>query len=374
MSFWGSLATSLISGFVSILNNNNTNKTNAENVAATNEANKEITASTNEANSELANQQNQWNIEQWNRVNEYNSPAQQASRLQNLGLSNAAIATSISGIPANSLQSADLSNQQTGAPMQAAQIQPIDFSSLNIIDNLRNIASLRSQELANDQLENANKFQVDTILTDLDAKKAALNLDLQRFHQAGEEFPFHLRNLQAMNQYIRSQNQGQQIANEEKKVNLQTLQKQLSWIDKLNDANIAKTNAEISHVLADINLKKAQTGNVQADTANKQEENQGIRLKNAAQEIANIYERAGAPQNYALKLAAMRVSGELSSQQEEQLFKETKRFLQSKKFQFVDPAMRQFYNFVLNPAEGESLSKGFTSPVFWDRIFESMSQ
>lgn len=82
----------------------------------TNATNVQIQQDINQANKELAEQQNLWNIEQWNRQNEYNSPANQKKLLQEAGL-NPVLMSGGNFSPAESLQSADLANQQ------ATQIQ-----------------------------------------------------------------------------------------------------------------------------------------------------------------------------------------------------------------------------------------------------------
>lgn len=97
----------------------------------TNEMNNHIADKVNTANRRLAERQNQWNIDQWNRENAYNAPLQQVERLQDAGLSAAAAAQSIDGAGnAGSLQSAELANQQIGAPMQAPQVDPSSIPSL----------------------------------------------------------------------------------------------------------------------------------------------------------------------------------------------------------------------------------------------------
>lgn len=77
----------------------------------TNATNLQIQQDVNQANKELAEQQNQWNIEQWNRQNEYNSPANQKKLLKDAGL-NPVLMSGGNFSPAESLQSADLANQQ----------------------------------------------------------------------------------------------------------------------------------------------------------------------------------------------------------------------------------------------------------------------
>lgn len=139
----GSLATGLLGGAASVISQNSANKANAANIAATNAANLQISRETNRANRQiaadnnaanlaLAREQNEWNIAQWNRENEYNSPEQQVQRLEQAGMNGLG---NIDSNTASSVSSADLANQTTGAPMQgatmqAAQVNPLDFSQI----------------------------------------------------------------------------------------------------------------------------------------------------------------------------------------------------------------------------------------------------
>ncbi len=124
---------------------------------------------TNATNKQLAEKQNQWNLEQWNRQNaynekrwdienEYNSPAAQVARLKAAGL-NPNMMTgnpAASGeVRADTLQSADLANQQA-----AAMSNPLSEQA---------VANLSSGLLAMAQVRNLN--------ADTEAKEARAGLD-----------------------------------------------------------------------------------------------------------------------------------------------------------------------------------------------------
>lgn len=75
----------------------------------------EATKETNAANLKLAQFQNDWNIAQWNRQNAYNTPAAQRARYEEAGINPYFALSNIQPGNAQSLLSADMANQQSGA-------------------------------------------------------------------------------------------------------------------------------------------------------------------------------------------------------------------------------------------------------------------
>lgn len=75
----------------------------------------EATKETNAANLKLAQFQNDWNIAQWNRQNAYNTPAAQRARYEEAGINPYFALGNIQPGNAQSLLSADMANQQSGA-------------------------------------------------------------------------------------------------------------------------------------------------------------------------------------------------------------------------------------------------------------------
>lgn len=73
------------------------------------------TRETNKANRELAQYQNEWNLAQWNRQNAYNTPAAQRARYEDAGINPYFALGNIQSGNAQSLLSADMANQQSGA-------------------------------------------------------------------------------------------------------------------------------------------------------------------------------------------------------------------------------------------------------------------
>ena len=75
----------------------------------------QATRETNAANFKLAQYQNDWNLAQWNRQNDYNSPAAQRARYEEAGINPYFALGNMSSGNAESLMSADMSKQQSGA-------------------------------------------------------------------------------------------------------------------------------------------------------------------------------------------------------------------------------------------------------------------
>lgn len=75
----------------------------------------QATRETNAANLKLAQYQNEWNLAQWNRQNAYNSPAAQRKRYEEAGINPYFALGNMSSGNAESLMSADMANQKSGA-------------------------------------------------------------------------------------------------------------------------------------------------------------------------------------------------------------------------------------------------------------------
>lgn len=75
----------------------------------------QATRETNAANLKLAQYQNDWNVAQWNRQNAYNTPLEQRKRYEEAGINPYFALGNIQSGNADSLLSADMANQQSGA-------------------------------------------------------------------------------------------------------------------------------------------------------------------------------------------------------------------------------------------------------------------
>lgn len=83
----------------------------------------QATRETNKANRELAEYQNEWNLAQWNRQNAYNTPAEQRKRYEEAGINPYFALGNMNSGNAESLMSAEMANQQSGADAYNMQAQ-----------------------------------------------------------------------------------------------------------------------------------------------------------------------------------------------------------------------------------------------------------
>lgn len=83
----------------------------------------QATRETNAANLKLAKYQNDWNVAQWNRQNAYNTPAMQRQRYEEAGINPYFALGNIQSGNAESLLSADMAKQQSGAEAYNMQAQ-----------------------------------------------------------------------------------------------------------------------------------------------------------------------------------------------------------------------------------------------------------
>lgn len=159
----------------SIINTNNTNKTNLQIAQETNQANKEIAQMSNEYNQQMLERQIEQEWDMWNAENEYNSASSQRQRLEDAGLNpylmmDGGSAGTASGMTSPTPQSAVVPQ------MQGATMQPADMSGLS---GLRGIASefiatlkaqedIRGQQLINEGQEIENQYKADKLLADLE--------------------------------------------------------------------------------------------------------------------------------------------------------------------------------------------------------------
>lgn len=83
----------------------------------------QATRETNAANLKLAQYQNDWNVAQWNRQNAYNTPLEQRKRYEEAGINPYFALSNIQSGNAESVLSADMAKQQSGAEAYNIQAQ-----------------------------------------------------------------------------------------------------------------------------------------------------------------------------------------------------------------------------------------------------------
>ncbi len=159
----------------SIINTNNTNKTNLQIAQETNQANKEIAQMSNEYNQQMLERQIEQEWDMWNAQNEYNSASSQRQRLEDAGLNpylmmDGGSAGTASGMTSPTPQPAVVPQ------MQGATMQPADMSGLfglrgiasEFIATLKAQEDIRGQQLINEGQEIENQYKADKLLADLE--------------------------------------------------------------------------------------------------------------------------------------------------------------------------------------------------------------
>lgn len=133
---------------------------------------------TNQANAQLAQKQNDWNLEQWNRQNAYNTPAAQRARYEEAGINPYFSMSNIQSGQSESIQSADLANQQPVTSDLQGQSSAILADTLSRAGTDFSNMSLQAEQAKKIQIENtfeASKLkeQVASLKYDNYAKKMA---------------------------------------------------------------------------------------------------------------------------------------------------------------------------------------------------------
>lgn len=143
----------------------------------------QATRETNAANLKLAQYQNDWNIAQWNRQNAYNTPLAQRQRYEEAGINPYFALGNISSGSAESVMSANMANQQSGAEaynMKAQGSQQLGASIANASSQFFNTQFQQEQTKAlqiqnTENLLSMNK-RVQGLEYDNQAKKMANEL------------------------------------------------------------------------------------------------------------------------------------------------------------------------------------------------------
>lgn len=352
----------LLGSGLNLIGQNNTNEKNKEIQDSINDTNFAIANMTNATNRELAYLQNEWNLEQWHRENAYNHPAAQADRLRAAGLSAAAAAQNVNGGNAAHLESANLANQVTGAPMQAATMMAPQF-------NLAEIAktAIEAAGGAANAAKSVKETQLmeEIVATDLDAKRWATQMTIQQYFQNQSNFPHQNRMLQyqADSAYWRSKSDSY-LPENMRMANL--LQKQTydqaKWtFDNINPLKLQKMGEELHNIIEEGKKIRAEKENIQADTNNKILQGEGIEIDNAIKseqyfslKIDNCLKRFGVKDDAAGRMGAMILGGFMTPSDAVKVCKIGVDYLRTSGKVFnADVDTRQYFNFTINPSAFE---------------------
>lgn len=359
------LAAAIVSGLAAagsatasaISNRNATRRANATNLEATRE--------TNESNLRLAREQNEWNLQQWQREMDWQSPEHQVEQMTDAGMSSAGAVQALNPLSANSLQGAELANQVAPPPVQPAGL---DLNGLpSLLGLFREVAALRKDNAEAFMKEEDADLHKDVILTDLDVKKADLNLKKQNWEQFAESFPYTLRSLRfkaaadsrlpaLRDLEIKNSRVNFELAEE----NVKLARQQFGFLEKMNDKQISKMAEEIKNVIeqrmvmkseqaknnAAASLSSAQKSLVDASTEGQNIENKGKVLDNGEKAISLILKQHGAPDNTAERAGVLIASGVLNPENLGVAFEGMANYVtKGRNALMVNPETRQFLEY-----------------------------
>ena len=290
--------------------------------AATQSANNtaiKTTAMTNKANKELAEQQNQWNREQWEDENAYNHPAEQAKRLKEAGLSDAAAAQAVTGGQAGRLQSANLANQVAPPAPSIPDFSGLD--SMSIIGIARQFEALRKESADADITETNAEWQDEIIFTELDAKRAAAWATADANRRENELHPYKIQQdyykAKSDKEYVGYLKSQKRLAN----LNCDKVQQEISVFMKKSQAEIDEIAARIENLGKQGKVLDAQEENIKAstnkinqETSNLQKDGELKKLEIEAKELQNIMAETGLPQDFLGVKASQIMAGKITLQ------------------------------------------------------------
>lgn len=356
-----------------------TNMTNLKIAQETNQTNLDIASATNKTNLILAREENAFNERMWNETNKYNEPAKQVQRFQDAGLSAAAAAQAAGNVAAQPLRSANLANQQMGAPMQAAVMQPQEF-----LTTLRNAVQLGTD--LGDSIKSLTQagMENEILMTKLDADRWAARKLMQDWLVGDKQLPYTTRKAEAETKSAEGRAavdsklaEGQELANQNAKLNRDLLQKQLDWFDKNSNINYDKAVAELHNLektgenldIQGDNLEKqgkqidAQTQNIKqstsnaikqgeqidAQTQNIKDQNAGILLDNRIKEVETILKENGYPDSFQERIAILMQRGQMSTEDLVHFMKKIQTTQDvGSQWNDTDPKMKKYFTFVFD--------------------------
>lgn len=223
----GDVAAAGAQASASIVNTNNTNKTNLQIAQDTNKANMEIAQMSNEYNQQMLERQIEQEWDMWNAQNEYNSASSQRQRLEEAGMNpylmmDGGSAGTASGMTSPSAQPAVVPQ------MQGATMQPADMSGLsglrgiasNFVSLLKSEEEIKGQQLQNEGVQIENQYKADMFMVNMykqmkeaglaDSKRVGQDI-MNKFQPEMLRSEIKQRNTDTMFTQLRAQ--GQMIAN-----------------------------------------------------------------------------------------------------------------------------------------------------------------
>lgn len=366
-----------------ISNRNATKRANATNL--------ETSRQTNETNLRLAHEQNEWNLEQWRREMDWQSPGHQVEQMTDAGMSSAGAVGALNPFSAGSLQSAELANQVASPPVEPVGL---DLNGLpSMLGLMREMAAFRKENAEADIEEIESSHKDELILTDLDVKKADLNLKKQNWEQFAESFPYTLRSLRykadsdsrlpaLRDLEIKNARVNSELAEE----NVKLARQQFGFLEKMNDKQISKMTEEIKNVIEQRNVLKseqaknnaaaalssAQIGLVEANTEGQELENKGKVIDNGQKAISFILKENGAPESTAERVGVLLANKVISPSNLDVTFQGMQNYVvKGRNALMVNPATRQFLDYYWDKGSARANSLGSSWIVDMDNLLGS---
>lgn len=224
----------------------------------------QATRETNAANLKLAQYQNDWNLAQWNRQNAYNTPLAQRLRYEEAGINPYFALGNINSGQAESLLSADMSKQQSGAEafnMKAQGAQQFGASVANASSQFFNTQFQQEQTKAL-QIQNTEN------LLSMNKRVQGLEYDNQAKKMANELYNANMQSLINI-----TKNQERESYARVAQANLQTVGSQYDIASKaFTNKFILPAQRDIAQLtlnkmVADIAYQKAQENWTKKQTA-----------------------------------------------------------------------------------------------------------
>lgn len=367
-------------------------------IAATNKTNKlnrDITNDTNRTNRDIAAGQTAANIRLWEMNNEYNSPANQFKRLTQAGLSNAAAAQSIAGVPAQAPQASSLGSAVAPPPMETPDLSPL-FNGLNIIGMMREAEQLRKEKSEADITEQEADATPQFIFSKQQAMELANMRTRQLINQEADKHPYHMRALKWTAENARVENQRMKQDVKAMKLSYNRAKFDFSWAQHMKPLEFTKMFEEIrTEILnqgkifaetgkavaetheaetqaglnvANTGLAHAQTGLVNAQTDKTNAETKYISLQSYGQVIDNCFKRHGCPDSVALRVGSLAADGLISLDELESEMKGTCDYLDKGYENFNDPSTFEFLTNVFNEGDAKASQLGMHTLGSWIEI------
>lgn len=224
----------------------------------------QATRETNAANLKLAQYQNDWNLAQWNRQNAYNSPQAQRLRYEQAGINPYFALGNINSGQSESLLSADMSKQQSGAEafnLKAQGAQQFGASVANASSQFFNTQYQQEQTKAL-QIQNTEN------LLSMNKRVQGLEYDNQAKKMANELYNANMQSLMNI-----TKNQERESYARVAQANLQTVGSQYDIASKaFTNKFILPSQRDIAQLtlnkmVADIAYQKAQENWTNKQTA-----------------------------------------------------------------------------------------------------------